>query len=121
MKLSPANFKSKLEMVQALLAGDVLYHNGDKVFFDALNCNPFRIGNSALDGAWSKWDKMLREQAWYEDLARPVPCTVWDDDRPVSRIRWVVAYKNGRYRDTEGDRYQFAEPLTRDDILEGFE
>lgn len=113
MKLVNAEIKSKKELAQRLLDGEVLYTAGGKeLSFDEESEYPWQVVHD-----WEFFFKVMREPHWYENIAKPVPCRVWDDSRPGELLRWVEAHHSGRFQDTDGDNYEHAEPLTAEDIL----
>lgn len=101
-KFVKANFKSKLEMAQALIGGETLHHPDENTEYKYLEhrCgSPFysaaslRSGRSFTDADWNQWDKVFikKEIPWYEDIPESgVLCKV--DRAGHEYIRNITSY-----------------------------
>lgn len=124
MKLVNAGIKSKKELAERLINGEVFYHNGSlartEIKFILDYANPFRYGSDQLNLVWSEYESMLKEVAWYEDITEPVICWVWDSDEVDKTPRVVESFGDDPDYPftTNNNKFMNARPVTPDELLQ---
>lgn len=136
-----ANIKSKRELAQRLLDGEVFYlGNGcTRLYFDETDGNsPFRIvqvdctkvryASQAMEPRWIDYHSLQikKEVKWYDKLdgtaQNGVYCFVWDDGyefNPLKpEIELIVAYhaEESGFYGASGIFWQNAKPMTAEDL-----
>ena len=125
MKRKNANIKSKRELIERMLAGEVFWLDGKKIEFDESGSySPFSIGSAALDASWGLFTEMEKECPWHEDIPGcGVWCWVKDAESHKSVLRLITEYKKGHKRAfvmNANAIWEYAEPASQEDVIKHF-
>lgn len=121
MKLVNAGIKSKKELAQRLIDGEVFFNsNGHKVYFDCGENNPFRVNYSPMDSGWRHYEGFRVEPPWYENITEPAICWVWDSDEGSKLLQLVVSFGDDPDYPftTKYNKFTNARPVTSDDLIQ---
>jgi hypothetical protein len=118
-----ANIKSKKELAQRLIDGEVFYtESGIKVFYDEIqDSTPFRLGIYNLVGdVWESYSSLFKEVNWWDNIPEEgVLCWVDDCDREPKRVAALITSKEcGGYRSVGGSRWTYARPVKPEECLQ---
>lgn len=122
-----AGIKSKQELAERLMAGEVFWSSDHKIYYDEREVNPFRVGTSALNGCWDDFKGFLIKKEWTETIPEEgVLCWVSDSvDKAVAGRYAIARVVTGyiptdkySYRTETGDcEYRYATPVKPSDCL----
>ena len=122
-----ANIKSKEELAQRLMDGEVFYCGGFKIYYDKdVAGSPFRFDDAFLKDGWDDYKALLTKQEipWYED-PDSFPCLCWVDhfdknprgDKHEADI--IIWYEDGCYvPQRDGTPWKHATPVTDEELKE---
>lgn len=118
MKIN-AGIKSKEEAAQRILNGEQFWFDGNEIFFDTKNIEPFRYGYSPLKVYWDRFADWQIEARWEDNISEGVWCWVWDDPCERKRLRIVIRYNESRTLPYETDFVYFmhAIPATEEEVM----
>jgi len=91
-----ANIKSKRELAERLINGEVFYSKtGAKIYYDENKSNPFRLDGSTLLAYWDRYDEFYVKGSWFEGIPEEgVLCEVEEDNSPFIRFVLITEYKS---------------------------
>ena len=121
MKLINANIKSKKELAQRLIEGEVFYtHAGNKVFYDGAMCNPFRWEGWVLNEIWEDFRPLQKKVSWQEEIPEQgVLCWVGDKGGVNMVVATIIItfseLEEFSYKSID-DRWKYATPLTNEEV-----
>lgn len=132
-KLVNAGLKSKKELAQRMIDGEVFIHEtGARLYYSEqspLGKSPFLVKHSdgdieEIEGLWSYCSEMLVEVEveWYDYLEETGPrlCWVGDTEETLkrgSKVRLVKMFCENTYIDTSNVPWEYAIPLTKEELL----
>ena len=119
-----AGIKSKKELAQRLIDGEVFYWSNIKVYFDDFFDNPFRNGDSSLD-IFDYFEHFTTKTEWYEKLdgTKENAVLCWSTitgNLPDTRAFVIASYRPEQeycYVSIDGGEFTNATPVTKEDLL----
>jgi hypothetical protein len=122
-----AKLKSKRETAIRLINGEEFIFQDQKVYFNETDASsPFILeqenGPACMFGAWNHFAsfEVEREPEWQDFLKNgPILCWAWDKINTQKRSPAIIERidENGNYQSSDGNTYDFAEPLNPDSPL----
>ena len=118
-----AGIKSKEELAQRLMDGEVFYCGGFKIYYDKdVAGSPFRFDDAFLKDGWDDYKALLTKQEipWYED-PDSFPCLCWvsDFDKSPDKkdyLKIISDFDDGFFVACRGSSWNYATPLTDEEL-----
>lgn len=121
-KYKNAGISSFGEAEARLRKGENFYFGGRTIYYAPSvlpNKSPYRIGGASLYDSWPEFKHWDIRVEWYEDIAKQVPCLVWNNKRQEKHLMYVLSHdpdSDYPFYTPEGS-WKFAEPLAMEECL----
>jgi hypothetical protein len=116
-----ANIKSKKELAQRLIDGEVFYIDGNQILFcENTGTDPFRFNNESLYSCWNAYERFQKEVNWWDNIPEEgVLCWVSDTNKNLKSNPSIVKRKDfgGNFITTNGTPWFYATPVQPEDCF----
>ena len=111
-KYKNAQIKSYEEAYTRMMAGEIFYLNGYRVWYNAEHGN-FMFEDKLIGSYKSEFGDFTVKQEWYDTVSEdnPVLCKVWDIDESYCCYVKVVLFEEGLYFCQNDNQWINAEPV----------